>query len=143
MKIYKNNANITLSLDEFLDLLEEDALEDVFIMLMDLDETGSINPNNLYSNDVTYEYYYVDSEDFDELLNGLGDIDYMFDEEDMYAMSDEELDMVFGVHDSYEDFDEIDPDYAGEMGSLADELLMSNEDLRIRRIVNRFKHILS
>lgn len=136
MKIYKNNSKVELELEEFYDLLEEDALDQVIYMVLDLDETGSINkgpqlPNLLgdEDGDSITRVYYSEGLEMEELLSMFGDnIEYI----GMGTMSEEDLDEVFEssgggfINDS----------------TLMDNLLLSNEDLRVRKIVERFSRLL-
>lgn len=116
MKIHKNSASIDLSLDDFLELLEEDALDDILELLTDLDETGVMNPNN---DSTAWE------EAFSDAIGNPDDYEIYY----LGELDGEEYDELFSNPDN----------------SLLDEilgnLLFSNEDLKVRRIVDRFHHI--
>lgn len=117
MKIHKNSASVDLTLDDFLGLLEEEALDDILELLTDLDETGVMNPSN---DSKAWE------EAFEEAIGNPDDYE-------IYYLG--ELDE--------EDYDEL---FSNPDGPLLDELLLqnllfSNEDLKVRRIVDRFHHI--
>jgi hypothetical protein len=139
MKIYKNNSYVKLELDEFLDLLEEDALDEIIYMIMDLDASGSINGNSIDDYDEDYsdmdeefitKIYYTDSIDIQELMSIFpDDVEY-------YSMEDND-EMLNQIIDfpGY-----IDGVIAGE--TMMDNLLLTNEDLQVRKIVKRFNHLL-
>ena len=127
MKIYKNGAKVELDLDEFLDLLEEDALDDVIHLVMDLDSTGSIKNS---TQEGTYKkIYYSDGMNMEEMLEAIGE-----DVEHYLLISEETLDKIFGGAGAMNGF--IDEE------RLMDTMLLSNEDLRVRRIVDRFFYLL-
>lgn len=127
MKIYKNGAKVELDLDEFLDLLEEDALDDVIYLVMDLDSTGSIKNS---TQEGTYKkIYYSDGMNMEEMLEAIGE-----DVEHYSLISEETLDKIFGGAGAMNGF--IDEE------RLMDTMLLSNEDLRVRRIVDRFFYLL-
>lgn len=124
MKIVKNNASIELSLDDFLDLLEEEALDDVLSLLEDLDNHGSISNKN-WEDDFEDEDLDIFDEDFFK--------NYMSDSEVYYlgAVTEEEFEELMA---EYQDGD--DP-----FESLFDNLTLSNEDLKVKKIAQRFRHI--
>lgn len=133
MKIYKNSACVNLELDEFLDLLEEDALDDVIYLVMDLDATGTAVDDEVMDGDFDGEFhtkiYHIDDGQIGDILGFLGDnVEY-------YPVADNEtLDKIFGVTGSNHGF--IDDEF------LMDNLMLSNEDLLVQRIVNRFGYLL-
>jgi len=115
MKIFKNKASITLTLEEFLGLLEEDALDDILMLLEDLDETGSIkgDRDGNYDNDywasmdalIDDEWWYTDEED-----------------EELWASLEKELAAIFGG-----------------MNTIVKD--GSEEDKKVQKIVERFRYI--
>lgn len=130
MRIYKGESGVEMSLEGFLDMLEEDAVHEVINMVNDLDRTGSIKGD--FDGDVIYMGE-INLNDYD------GDISDIFDRlaenSDNYeTMSQEDFEEVFGKESSiggaFLDDDEI-----------LDNFLYSNEDLRVKRIVERFSHI--
>lgn len=148
MKIYKNNSYVKLELDEFLGLLEEDALDEIIYMVQDLDATGSINGEyggdysgalddytgdieDILNGDYPAVVYYQDGIDITDLME-------MFpNDTEFYPVSenDEMFQSMLYDFPGYED-----GMIAGE--TLMDNLLLSNEDLRVRKIVKRFNHLL-
>jgi hypothetical protein len=152
MRIYKGEAGVTLTLENFLDLLEEDALEDIIDMVLDLEATGSINgqslmgdfDGDLMGDDVVF-LGVLDLSDFDgdieELLNGDSTglesiLDYLVDEPGFFdAMSEEDFESLFGTESTLGGSFLSDED-------ILDNFFASNEDLRVKRIVQRFHHIL-
>lgn len=152
MRIYKGEAGVTLTLENFLDLLEEDALEDIIDMVLDLEMTGSITgqsfmgdfDGDILGDDVIF-LGVINLEDFD------GDIDKLFEDENIgFAnildylteeqghfddLSEEDLDLIFGPGSS------MGASFISEE-ELMDNFLCSNEDLKVKRIVQRFHHIL-
>lgn len=112
MRLSKNNACIQIGLDEFLEFLEEDTLDDLLHTLNQLDEGVPLSQIKA---------------DFDGDLLSLEDFDDMMEDE-FYAletMTEEEfLRMI----------ESADPE-------LLDEIMMSNEDIKVRNIVRAFSFI--
>lgn len=160
MKIYKGEAGVTLTLENFLDLLEEDALEDIIDMVLDLEMSGSITgqsvmgdfDGDMFGDDVVF-LGVVDLSDFD------GDIESLLQDEDFLEKILEQEGVGFtNILDFMSDdpghFDELSEDDFNQLSSfltgdvflsdedLLDNLLCSNEDLKVKRIVQRFHHIL-
>ena len=126
MKIYKNNASVELSLEDFLELLEEDALEEIIEMVIDLDETGSIKGE--YGDDIQFIS-----------VENIGDIKGLFDfiEDDISyydTISEEDLAEIFGTGSTIGNMFDSD-------NNIKDNFVLSNEDLKAKRIVERFGHI--
>ena len=133
MKIYKGDAAVELTLDNFLDLLEDDALEDVINMVLDLEATGSIK-----GKDFDGEIVYLGAVDMDD-LDDYDDIEGLFDHitdglENYEIISVDDFENIFGA-DSLLGAAFLDDE------DILDNLYLSNEDLRIKRIVQRFRHI--
>jgi hypothetical protein len=151
MRIYKGEAGVDLTLESFLDLLEEDALEDIIDMVLDLEATGSIKGTSFigdfdgdFDDDVVF-LGVINLEDFD------GDIDSLFEDEGVgFAnlfdflseeqgyfdnLSEEDLDLIFGPTST------LGASFPTEE-ELMENFLCSNEDLKVKRIVQRFRHIL-
>jgi hypothetical protein len=79
MKIYKNNAGIILSLDEFLEFLEEDALEDLLQMLDDAADKGAEFEDML--GDFDGDIMSITGEDLEELEHifaNMSDEDFIY-----------------------------------------------------------------
>lgn len=150
MKIYKNSSYVKLELDEFLGLLEEDALDEIIYMITDLDNSGSINGDD----DGDYDDEFLDvlegyAGDISDILMGdfpsvvyyqegldLADLMEIFpDDTEFHPVSADFNESMIGDFPGYES-----GMVAGE--SLMDNLLLSNEDLRVRKIVKRFSHLL-
>lgn len=147
MKIYKNSAYVTLELDEFLGLLEEDALDEIIYMVSDLDASGTISSDDdmfqgalddydgdiedILSGDFPAVVYYQDGVDISDLM------DIFPDDTEFHLVSGDD-DMLLSMMDEFPGYD--DGMIAGE--SLMDNLLLSNEDLRVRKIVKRFSNLL-
>lgn len=129
MKIYKNDASIELSLEDFLELLEEEALDQIIDMVIDLEASGSINGDYDGENII-----YMGSIDLND-----GDIEDLFDfldsAENFEIMSEEDLDTIFGSGFLPNEYGFLDDE------DMIDSLMSSNEDLKVRRIVQRFRHI--
>lgn len=156
MRIYKGGAGVEITLENFLDLLEEDALEDVIDMVLTLEETGSIKGdfNGLkavdldalkgdFDGDVVF-LGTIDLSDFD------GDFESLFDIQNIGL--ENLLDYLVDDPDYFEDISEDDlsnlPGPFSTTGSpfltkeeMMDNFLCSNEDLKVKRIVRRFRHI--
>lgn len=114
MKLYKNNACINMSLDEFLEFLEEEALDDVLHLLNKLDEEGAMYAD--FDGDVAY----LDGgENLESIFAGMSDEDFY-----METMNEDVFNMI-----------------AGASPELLDELLLSNEDIKVREIVKAFSYI--
>lgn len=154
MRIYKGEAGVTLTLENFLDLLEDDALEDIIDMVLDLEMTGSITGQSImgdfdgdFGEDVVF-LGVINLEDFD------GDIDSLLEDENFgFAnipgifdflteqpghfdeLSEDDLNLIFGPGSS------LGSSFMSEE-ELMDNFLCSNEDLKVKRIVQRFRHIL-
>jgi hypothetical protein len=124
MRIYKGEAGFELTTQSFLDLLEEDALDELINAVIDLEAADPMQGD--YDGDMIF-LGEVDLDGFDGDLSNLfdhitGNIDH-FD-----IMSEEGFEDVIGnMFLSEED--------------MMDNMLMSNEDLRVKRIVERFRHI--
>lgn len=118
MRIYKNNASINMSLDEFLEFLEEEALDDLLHMLEQIDENGSIH------GDFDGDFIHLSGEDFEATLD---DIFANMDDDDFIYMSEIDEEMFNAL--------------MGADAELLDELLMSNEDIKVRKIVEAFSFI--
>jgi len=138
MKIYKNNASVNLSLDEFLKLLEEDAVEDIIDMVNDLEQTGSVSSgefDNLMG-DLDGDVLYMGAINLDDYD---GELDYLWDDiidnPDNYQMiSEEDFENLFGKDSTLGKVFNSDQE-------ILDNFLLSNEDLKVKRIVERFRHI--
>lgn len=138
MKIYKGDAGIEITLDAFLELLEEDAIEEIVDMVVSLEATGSINGdiNSMYG-DYDGDMIYLGVLDMDEFD---GDVGSLFD----HITNNIEHYEVISEGDLQEFLESAELLEAGELDILEDvmdELLLSNEDLKVKRIVNRFRHI--
>lgn len=134
MKIYTGDVGMELTVQSFLDLLEEDALDEAINMVLDL-EAASSSLKGDFDGDVVF-LGSVDLDDYD------GDLTNLFDH-------------ITGNIEQYDDMDELDLMELQEILSsglilgnqymdddeLLDNLLLSNEDLRVKRIVERFRHI--
>jgi hypothetical protein len=151
MRIYKGEAGVDLTLESFLDLLEEDALEDIIDMVLDLEATGSIKASSLlgdFDGDFDDEVVFlgvINLDDFDGDIEDLLDIeniglenlfDFLSEEPGHFDdLTEEDLNLVFGPGNKLGEafFSEED---------ILDNFFCSNEDLRVKRIVQRFHHIL-
>lgn len=134
MKIYKGDAAVEITMENFLTLLEDDALDDLIDMVLDLEETGSIKKSDL-DGDIVY----LGTIDLDDLDEFDGEIDGLFDHitdglENYEILSVEDFENLFGKDSLFGAAFDDDED-------ILDNLLLSNEDLRIKRIVQRFRHI--
>jgi hypothetical protein len=130
MKIYKGDVSIDLGLKDFLELLEEDALDEIIDLVVDLEQTGSISPNN-----TGFEagMYMIDVTDYD------GNIEDLFDKfaqnpEAYEITSEEDLSNLFGVESMLGQSFASDED-------IMDNFLLTNEDLKVKRILKRFGHV--
>jgi hypothetical protein len=149
MRIYKGEAGVTLTLENFLDLLEEDALEDIIDMVMDLEMTGSITGHSVmgdfdgeFGDDVVF-LGVINLEDFDGDIESLLEdenfgfanvLDFLTEDASHFdELTDEDLDLIFGPGSSASFISDEE---------LMDNFLCSNEDLKVKRIVQRFHHIL-
>lgn len=112
MRLSKNNACIQIGLDEFLEFLEEETLDDLLHTLNQMDEGVPLSELRA---------------DFDGDILSFDDFEGM-NEEEFYAletMTEEEfLQMI----------ERADPE-------LLDEIMMSNEDIKVRNIVRAFSFI--
>jgi hypothetical protein len=94
MRIYKNNASINMSLDEFLEFLEEETFDNVLSLLEELDEKGSmvqdLDPemNEYFSGMSEEDFYQIESigEDMFNMMAG-ADPDLLDD----LALSNEDI----------------------------------------------------
>lgn len=134
MRIYKGDTGMELTVQAFLDLLEEDALDEAIDMVLELDAAAS-----------SFEG------DFDGDIVFLGEINLDNYDGDLTNLFDHITENI----EQYDDMDELDLADLEEifaetmmLGSaymtddeLLDNLLLSNEDLRVKRIVERFRHI--
>lgn len=133
MKIYKNNTGVEMKMEDFLNLLEEDALDEIIDMVLDLEATGSIKGDfdgeQLYSIGVmNVNDLGLDGGQMDDLF------DYIKDNPDSYeVVSEEDFANLFGgeaLGSLFMDDEDI-----------IDNLMLSNEDLKVKKIVQRFNHI--
>jgi hypothetical protein len=133
MRIYKGDVGMELTVQSFLDLLEEDALDEAINMVLDLDAASSLSGD--YDGDLIYMGS-IDLDGFDGDLENL--FDHITDNIEQYDTMDE-LDLLdlqeilnsgLILGNPFMDDDE-----------LLDNILLSNEDLRVKRIVQRFGHI--
>lgn len=162
MKIHMKNVSINLELDEFLTILEEDAFEDLLVMIVDLDETvgnegyeeainkhaSLIKPPPTLPRDLKARPY------TDEEIDAM--YDEMEEEEvamEQYGAQDKEavLSMISEMFDGdtnfgiaiYEIPDDPGADYAIDYEGYPHYdgdgmMLFSEEDFKVNRIVNRF-----
>lgn len=133
MRIYKGEVGVDLTVEAFLDILEEDALDEIVDMVMDLEATGSIKE---FKGDLDGDIIYLGQVNLDDLDNDLSALfENMESNMEFYdAFSEEEMVSMF-----------MDDPYAIPYFDLEEELmdnfLLSNEDIRVKRIVKRFSHI--
>lgn len=123
MKIYKGDIGVILNVQAFLDLLEEDAVDEVIQMILDIEEQSALMGFD------EAEIFHVD----------MGEIPEDFDADKMFEH-------FFNNLESYEVYSENG--YGALLGDIfhteeevIDNLMLSNEDLRVKRIVQRFRHI--
>lgn len=114
-----------MKMEDFLELLEEDALDEIINMVIDLEATGSIAGD--LDGDILYGV--IDLSDYDGNVDDLLD-NLMSDPEYLNELSDEEFDKLFISGDTF--LSEED---------MMEHFLLSNEDMRIKRIAERFRHI--
>jgi hypothetical protein len=130
MKIYKGDVGIDLTVDAFLELLEEDALDEAINMVLDLEATGSIKGD--FDGDIIYMGA-IDLDEFDGDISGL--FDHITDNIEHYeVISEEDFESVFGAQSAMGGAFLSDED-------IINNFLFSNEDLRVKRIAQRFRHI--
>ena len=130
MRIYKGEVGVDLTVEAFLDILEEDVLEELIDMVLDLEATGSIK------SDLDGDIIYLGQVDLDDIEGSLETLfEDMENNMEFYdAYPEDELLNVFANEPydiPYFDFEE----------ELMDSLLLSNEDIQVKRIVKRFSHI--
>ena len=129
MRIYKGDVGIELTIQAFLDLLEEDALEEAINLVLDMDAAHSLKED--YGGDFTYiGSFEINDDTLEELFEHI--IENIENYEDV-----EEVDLL--------SMDEAKKNQTNEPllseEDLLDNLFLSNEDLRVKRIVKRFGHI--
>jgi hypothetical protein len=124
MRIYKGDVGYELTVQSFLDLLEEDALDELINSVLELDANAS------FAGDFDGDMIHVVQVDLDEFDGDLSNLfDHITDNIEHYeVISEEDFEEVFG-----------NPFLTEE--DIMDNLLFSNEDLRLKRIVDRFRHI--
>jgi hypothetical protein len=124
MRIYKGDVGYELTVQSFLDLLEEDALDELIDSVLELDAHASLKGD--FDGDMIHVVQ-VDLDEFDGDLSNL--FDHITDNIEHYeVISQDDFDEVFGHQFLTEE-------------DIMDNLLFSNEDLRLKRIVERFRHI--
>lgn len=129
MKIYKGDVGCELTVQAFLDLLEEEALDELIDTVLELEAAGTMG-------DLDGDVYFMGEVSLDKFDGDLGNIfDHITDSSEHYeTLSEEDFNNIFGAYSamgsSFTNDDEI-----------YNNLMLSNEDLKIRRIVNRFSHI--
>lgn len=126
MKIYKGDVGIELTTQAFLDLLEEDALDEAINMVLDLDAAASDLGETMYMGVII-------DEDFDGDLEGL--FDHITNNLENYEVIDEkDFESAFGKQSGLGQAFYSDQD-------IEDNFRMSAEDLRVKRMFTRFRHI--
>lgn len=111
MILSKNNACIQMGLDEFLEFLEEETLDDILHTLHQMDEGVSLEQ---LAGDFDGDILSFD--ELNEISNELYELDSMTEAEFLRIL------------------EQADPD-------LLDEIMMSNEDIKVRDIVRAFSFI--
>jgi hypothetical protein len=118
MKLSKNNACINLSLDEFLEFLEEEALDDVLHLLNQLDQGADLHD---IAGDFDGDIIHLSGDNLESIFSEMTDADFY----SLDSMTEEEfLQMI----------SDADPE-------LLDEIMLSNEDIKVRDIVKAFSYI--
>ena len=123
MKIYKGDIGVVLTVQSFLDLLEEDAVEEVIQMILDIEEQSEL----------------MGFGEAEIIPIDLGELPDNFDAESVFEH-------FFNNLESYEVYPEngleaLLGDVFSSGEEIMDNLMLSNEDLRVKRIVQRFRHI--
>lgn len=119
MRIFKGNVGFEMTVQSFLDLLEEDALEEIVETIISIEQSDSF-------------YGEGDFEDYESGLLFLGslteaELDDLANTNDIEIMSQEEFEEVFGQNALEE--------VAAQVPA---KTPMSEEDAHIKRIVERF-----
>lgn len=129
MKIYKGDVGIDLSVQAFLDLLEEDALDEAINMVLDLDAAAS----ELGEFGETMHIGVFIDEDFDGNIDGL--FDHITNNLEHYEVIEEkDFESAFGKQSGLGQAFYSDED-------IENNFTLSFEDLRVKRMVGRFRHI--
>ena len=129
MKIYKGDVGCELTVQAFLDLLEEEALDELIETVLELDAAATMS-------DLDEDVYFMGAVNLDQFDGDLSNLfDHITDSSEHYeTLSEEDFNNIFGAYSamggSFTNDDEI-----------YNNLMLSNEDLKVRRIVNRFRHI--
>lgn len=122
MKIYKNNVVVHMEIEELIEVLESGTFDNLLDMLIRLDDK--------------IEAQYEMHDDFDLLDEGFDIMDFLDEQDD----SDFEIHYL-GSIDIDEDFDEDDFDLEEILNSFSASSELSREDKKVRKILNRFKHV--
>lgn len=130
MRIYKGDVGFELTVQSFLDLLEEDALDEIINCVLDLEAEAALHSD--FDGDIVY-LGEVDLDNLDGDLSGL--FDHITNNIDHFdVIEEDDYDTIFGKESALGAMFLDDAD-------ILDNFLLSNEDLRIKRIVKRFRHI--
>lgn len=127
MKIYLNKSKVELTMDEFLELLEKDALDDILDTLEDLEEIGQ---NKLSLKDLDPSLY---------------DTMFRFDSEihgNLFDMIDPNNIEVYELNPGEDGLQMIDLTSDEHIDLIHDILNSSNEDNKVRRLSELFSRTL-